>query len=72
VYSGCLGFLSVTGPVDLNVVIRTLIHTPSGLTCGTGGAITILSDPKEELDEINLKLKALLKSSWMASVLSSA
>jgi hypothetical protein len=39
-------FMSYAGPSDLNVVIRTAVVTSVGVTIGTGGAITFLSDPE--------------------------
>ena len=62
VYSGCLGFLSLSGAADLNIVIRTAILTPNGVTIGTGGAIVSLSDVNDELEETNLKAKALVSA----------
>jgi len=60
VYSGVFGYLGFDGSVDLAMVIRSIIIDPSGSTVGTGGGITALSVPAEELAETKLKAAALL------------
>ena len=62
IYSGCLGFLSLSGCADLGVVIRTIVASGEELSIGSGGAITILSDADEELAELAVKAELLLQA----------
>ena len=55
VYSGALGYFSLSGAVDLSVVIRTAVVTPGLVRYGVGGAVTALSDPEEEFRETVVK-----------------
>ncbi|GAA1771280.1 aminodeoxychorismate synthase component I [Agromyces humatus] len=60
VYSGAFGYLGVDGSADLAMVIRSIVLTPAGASIGTGGGITALSDPDEEIEETRVKARALL------------
>jgi para-aminobenzoate synthetase component 1 len=62
IYSGVFGYFGLDGRIDLAMVIRSIILTPSGATIGAGGGITALSDPNEELAEVRLKAAALLRA----------
>ena len=73
IYAGALGYIGFNGLVDLNVVIRTAVfqkynqqphqqpHKPYQVSINSGGAITVLSDAKQEFDELILKISALWK-----------
>jgi para-aminobenzoate synthetase component I len=61
IYSGAFGYFGLDGRVDLAMVIRSIVISPVGATVGTGGGITALSDPDEELAEVKLKAAALLR-----------
>ncbi|MDY3126916.1 MAG: chorismate-binding protein [Corynebacterium sp.] len=60
-YSGCFGFFSITGEVDLSMTIRTLVNVTDQFSYyGVGGAILAVSDPDAEWDETQVKLAPLL------------
>ena len=60
IYSGVFGYFGLDGRVDLAMIIRSIVLDRDGATVGTGGGITALSVPTEELDEVKLKAAALL------------
>ena len=60
VYSGAFGYFGLDTRIDLSMVIRSIVLDPDGATIGSGGGITALSVPEEELEEVRLKAAALL------------
>ncbi|WP_458112333.1 chorismate-binding protein [Arthrobacter sp. R1-13] len=67
VYSGAIGYFSLSGATDLAVAIRTLVITTGGdgraeLSLGVGGAITADSSPQEEYEEIRTKAYGVLST----------
>lgn len=61
IYSGAIGYVDAAGTMDFSIVIRTIVVEGGVATYGTGGAITRLSDPEEEWEEILVKAKPILK-----------
>ncbi|KAM5439290.1 para-aminobenzoate synthase, (PABA) [Microsporum ferrugineum] len=59
IYSGCIGYICASGTVDQSVVIRTVIKNGDELELGAGGAITWLSEPDKEWDEVMVKANAV-------------
>ncbi|MDQ0819218.1 para-aminobenzoate synthetase [Arthrobacter sp. V4I6] len=69
VYSGAIGYFSLSGATDLAVAIRTLVISESAdgdggtrLSLGVGGAITADSSPDEEYEEIRTKAFGVLSA----------
>jgi para-aminobenzoate synthetase component I len=62
VYSGALGWLDFSGPIDLSVVIRTIVVKDGRAHVHVGGAIVADSDPEAEHDETMHKARALLSA----------
>jgi para-aminobenzoate synthetase len=60
VYSGSLGWFSLGGAVDLNIVIRTLVAARDQVSFGVGGAVVALSDPEDEYEETVVKSRAMI------------
>ncbi|KAI9259925.1 ADC synthase [Sporodiniella umbellata] len=61
-YSGCIGYFSLSGGADFNVVIRTAVVADNQLSVGGGGAITFLSKPEQEWKEAVLKTRSVAPS----------
>jgi para-aminobenzoate synthetase len=62
VYAGALGWVGDGGRADLGIVIRTLVHHGATYTLGTGGGITVRSEPRSEFDESRWKAERLLRA----------
>jgi para-aminobenzoate synthetase len=60
VYSGAMGWFSLSGAADLSIVIRTLVAANGRVTFGVGGAIVSLSDSEEEFEETVVKSRAMI------------
>ncbi|GAA4513288.1 aminodeoxychorismate synthase component I [Brevibacterium yomogidense] len=61
VYSGAVGWFSLTGSLDLSVVIRTLVASQGRFSYGVGGAVVALSGAVEEYEETVVKAGPLLR-----------
>jgi para-aminobenzoate synthetase len=68
IYSGALGFLSISGAADFSIVIRTIVVAGGSISIGVGGAIVVGSEPARELEEAMLKAEAPLRAIAMTSV----
>jgi para-aminobenzoate synthetase component 1 len=62
VYTGALGYLSFSGSMDLNIVIRTILCTGGRALFQAGGGIVYDSDPELEYEETLHKGKALAEA----------
>ncbi|HKG03510.1 MAG TPA: aminodeoxychorismate synthase component I [Conexibacter sp.] len=62
VYSGAIGYFGLSGGVDLNIVIRTIVIDGDHATLGVGGAIVMQSDAEDEFQEIVLKGRAPMQA----------
>ncbi len=60
VYSGAIGYFSLSGAVDLSIVIRTLVVQGDSASFGVGGAIIASSDPAAEFEETAVKATPML------------
>jgi para-aminobenzoate synthetase len=63
VYSGALGYFSLSGAADFSMVIRTLVADADAdeVEFGVGGAIISLSDPAAEFTETAVKATPMLR-----------
>jgi anthranilate/para-aminobenzoate synthase component I len=60
-YAGAVGCFGLDGTLDLSIVIRSIAVAGGMARVGAGGAVTILSDPETEYEEMRLKARPLLE-----------
>lgn len=61
-YTGSMGYFSLDGSCDFNIVIRTALHKDGMYYLGVGGGITCESEPQFEYEETLQKAKAVLEA----------
>ena len=63
IFSGSVGYISLDGDFDFNVVIRSIMYNAESayLSFQTGSGITFYSDPEKEWEECELKAGAIRK-----------
>lgn len=61
-YTGSMGYLTLDGGCDFNIVIRTALYKDGTYYLGVGGGITAESDLEFEYEETLQKAKAILEA----------
>ena len=61
-YTGSIGYLTLDGDCDFNIVIRTALHKDGRYYLGVGGGSTAESDLEFEYEETLQKAKAVLEA----------
>ncbi|HEV8079433.1 MAG TPA: anthranilate synthase component I family protein [Chitinophagaceae bacterium] len=61
-YGGCIGFMGFDGSCNHAIMIRTFLSMDNTLTYQAGAGIVAVSQPENELAEVNNKLGALKKA----------
>lgn len=61
-YTGSIGYLTLDGDCDFNIVIRTALYQGGAYHLGVGGGITCESDLEFEYEETLQKAKAILEA----------
>ena len=62
IYTGSLGYLSFTGDMDFNILIRTILKKGNQIHFGVGGGIVADSEPEKEYQETLVKARALIEA----------
>ena len=76
--TGCLGYISLNGSMDMNIIIRTAVLTPGDNTNiddsetwkASGGTIAALSNSDNEYTEMLIKSEVVTRSisEWVAKI----
>jgi len=62
IYTGSLGYLSFSGNMDFNILIRTILRKKNELCFGVGGGIVTDSNPEGEYQETLVKARGMIKA----------
>jgi len=62
IYTGALGYLSFSGEMDFNILIRTILKKNNAVYFGAGGGIVADSSPEEEYRETLVKAQGMLSA----------
>ncbi|MFH0790751.1 MAG: aminodeoxychorismate synthase component I [Candidatus Omnitrophota bacterium] len=62
IYTGSLGYLSFSGDMDFNILIRTILKKDNLVYFGAGGGIVADSVPEDEYEETLVKAKGILEA----------
>jgi len=62
IYTGSLGYLSFSGRLDFNILIRTILKKEDKLYFGVGGGIVADSNPEDEYLETLVKARAMIEA----------
>lgn len=62
IYTGNLGYLSFSGDMDFNILIRTILKKNDTLYFGVGGGIVADSRPQAEYQETLVKARGILEA----------
>jgi len=61
-YTGSMGYISLDGSFDFNILIRTAVYKDGHYYVGSGGGITCESELEPEYDEVLQKARALFEA----------
>jgi para-aminobenzoate synthetase component 1 len=62
VYCGSIGYWSLTGALDMNIAIRTMLAGGDRVTFNAGGGVVADSDPEQEYRETLYKAQGMIEA----------